>query len=203
MKTILLTIILVYVVCFGANGQNKPSKQMFDNRNCIYKPKHTAAERLNKYPFNAADTIKLISFRHHYKKYPLKEDTLIKDSLIETKVLTKIDINQLTDILYNNFYRGKNRLDVITQCFSPRNAIVFLDKNGSLKEFILICFHCENYTSKSDNYNLLGDACSQKIDKLRKFFIGKGVKYGTDLNVESYPGETSLSEGVIAPPIKD
>lgn len=158
--------------------------------NCFYKPKYSATERNQFYPFIIADTIKIISFRHHRHNYPIKSDTLIIDSLTEIKALTKSEINSLTDILYNNFYKKRPNYGSLTQCFFPRNAILFFDKSGKLKESILLCFHCDRHQVSSDNINF-GSDCTQKMEMLRQFFVSSGLKFGTDKTIELYPGENS------------
>jgi hypothetical protein len=160
------------------------------NLNCFYKPKYSEVQRNQFYPFNIADTIKLISFRYHRHNYPIKGDTLLIDSLIEVKVLSKTEINKLTDILYNNFYKKQPNYGSITQCFFPRNAILFYDKTGHLKEYILICFKCSNHKESSDKI-YFGSDCSQKMENLHQFFISSGIKFGTDKTIDLYPGEIS------------
>ncbi len=110
------------------------------------------------------------------------------DSLIEIKTLNKDETNDLTDILYNNFYKKRPNYGHITQCFFPRNAILFLDNAGSLKEYILLCFHCDRHEQSSENIQY-GDDCAEKMEKLRAFFILKGITFGTDTSIERYPGE--------------
>lgn len=158
--------------------------------NCVYKPKYSATQRSQFYPFNIADTIKLISFRYHRHNYPINGDTLLVDSLIELKTLTKADINNLTDILYNNFYKQQPNYGSLTQCFFPRNAILFYDKAGHLIENILLCFHCNRHEESSDKINF-GSDCTQKMEKLRQFFVSSGLKFGTDKTIDIYPGENS------------
>ena len=119
------------------------------------------------------------------------------DSLLEIKTLAETGVNKLTDILYNNFYRKEPNFAFESLCFVPRNAILFLDKSGNVKEYILICFHCDRHEESSKNVNF-GDDCSQKIEKLRQFFISEGLKYGTDTHINEYPGEDS---GIIDSPI--
>ena len=36
----------------------------------------------------------------------------------------------------------------------------------------------------------MGDDCTEKMDKLRQFFISKDIKFGTNPDILSYPGET-------------
>ena len=165
------------------------------NLNCFYKPKYSAKQRTLFYPFNSTDTIKLVSFRYHRHNYPIIKDSVIVDSLVEIKVLTKPEINKLTDILYNNFYKQQPNYGEFSTCFFPRNAILFYDKTGHLKENILLCFHCDSHQKSSEKVNY-GSDCTQKMEKLRQFFIVLGLKFGTDKEIEKYPGEES-DDGII------
>ncbi|SRR5579871_5018887 len=175
----------------NAKGIKLPKRK--GDLNCFYKPKYSEAQRNQFYPFNIADTIKLISFRYHRHNYPIKGDTLLIDSLIEIKVLSKAEINNLTDILYNNFYKKQRNYGSITQCFFPRNAFLFYDKVGHLREYILICFHCSRH-EESSNKIYFGSNCIQKVEKLQQFFVSLGIKFGTDKTVDLYPGEISDEE---------
>ena len=192
MKYLLLISLLI--------GQFKPSiaqssihgnkaQRLKGDLDCSYQPKYSAAQRNHFYPFNLFDTVKLISFRYHFNESPIKGDSLLLDSLIEIKTLTKPEVSSLTDILYNNFYKRSPNYGTVTQCFFPRNAILFFDKSGKLQEYILICFHCDRHKESSDKIKY-GDECTQKIEKIREFFVSKGLKFGTDKAVETYPGES-------------
>jgi len=163
---------------------------------CFYKSKYSEAERNRFYPFNISTTIKIVSFRHHRLNYPINGDSLLVDSLIEIKTLTKADKSKLTNIIYNNFYKQKPNYGSITQCFFPRNAILFFDKSGRLVESILLCFHCGNFKLSSDKI-VMGDKCSQKVEKLRKLFVEFGLKFGTDNAIIEYPGEDFINEGIL------
>ncbi|ANE51606.1 hypothetical protein SY85_14960 [Flavisolibacter tropicus] len=126
----------------------------------------------------------------------MKGHTVVKDSLIETVVLKKNEVDLLTDILFNNFYKTKTKVRVITQCYEPRNAILFIDKKGILRDYILICFHCDRYDLGSNQLKDIGDECYGKTEKLRTFFKEKGLLFGTDMSVNSYPGETNKDPGI-------
>ena len=67
--------------------------------------------------------------------------------------------------------------------FLSAQAILFFDKSGHLKESVLICFHCHNY-EQSDDKLILGDDCSEKMEKLRQFIIAAGLKFGTDFSID-------------------
>jgi hypothetical protein len=197
------TVILIILSGFtyGCLAQKKnPSvaksklKQALD---CQYINKYPAIERNKFYPFNVADSIKLISFRHQKNNYPIKGNTLIEDSIIEMKALTRSDIEELTDIQFNNFYFKKTNYGMISQCFLPRNAILFLDKSGDLLESVLLCFHCSGY-QKSNEQIEFGADCSQKSALLRQYFLSKGIKFGTDMSIERYPGEINYDDSIFS-----
>ena len=164
--------------------------------NCRYIKKFNEEERLKFYPFNISDTVKLASFRFHTNSYPFHKDYVVIDSLIEFITLTQKEVNKLTDILYNNFYKQQPNYEVFSMCFFPRNAIVFIDSKGKIREHVNICFHCDNYGRSSDEISL-GDNCEQKMEKLRKLFKSVGVKFGTDRTIDEYPGENLKDEGII------
>ena len=159
------------------------------DENCIYRNKYTETERLKFYPFNVSDTIKLISFRYHNNNYPINKDHITIDSLVEEKTLSKEEVARLTDILYNNVPRRPGNIHAILECFEPRNAVLFIDKSGKLKEYMLICFHCRRFESSSSEKFGEWDICNQKSEMIRKFFVSAGMKFGTDLSISEYPGE--------------
>jgi hypothetical protein len=157
-------------------------------QSCTYMAKFNTAQRMAKYPFSVAQKVRLISFRAHLRRYPFKEDQVVEDSVVESKLLSKYDTQKLTDIIYNNFYYGRSAYGVASQCFHPRHAIVFYNATGVVEAYVLICFHCRNYRPSSDKVSF-GDECSDKTEKIRKFFIQNGVRFGTDLNQDHFPGE--------------
>jgi hypothetical protein len=172
------------------------------DENCYYNLKYDVSKRLSFYPFSVADSVVLVSFRHQLDNYPIKGDRIVADSLIQRKHLSNAAIEELTDILYNNFYIKHSNIGSVSQCFFPRNAVLFYGKRNRLKESILICFHCTRYESSSGKYKLFGDDCDQKMELIRGFFIRQGVAFGTDTEVDSYPGETFKDEGIVIPSLK-
>src|SRR5262245_45615325 len=109
MRSVILLIFFAGNVQRGSTqthaGDVKPQKQK-GNLNCFYKQKYSSAQRSGFYPFNS-ETIKLVSFRYHASNYPIKGDAILVDSLIDMKTLTTAQINQLTDIFYNNFFKAQ------------------------------------------------------------------------------------------------
>jgi hypothetical protein len=104
--------------------------------------------------------------------------------------LDSVQLGRLTNILFNHFRKGKSSFDVLTQCFAPRNAIVFLDSSGKVIDALLICFECDNFQSLERKPIFGQDVCNQLLYKLRRYFEALGVKYGTDLYEGRRPGET-------------
>src|SRR4029453_5774534 len=84
---------------------SQPEEIERDPQRCVYKQKYPPKKRLKFYPFNISDSILLVSFPFHSDNYPINRDGYMKDSLIEIIPLDKSNIKQLTDILFNNFYR--------------------------------------------------------------------------------------------------
>lgn len=191
-----MRFLLAFLLVFSQILYAQKTEEVFEakgNLDCFYKKVYSATQRNEFYPFAASDSIELVSFRYHFKNIPVRKDSIVVDSILEKKYLTKQDIMKLTDILYNNFFKARPNYGVTSQCYSPRNAILFYNKSGKLIASIVICFHCDNYVASSDKV-MMGDDCAEKMRKLRVFFIFKGMKYGTDSKIYSYPGETFRSE---------
>ena len=166
---------------------HKVPKDGYD-RDCVHRNLYTETQRSHFFPFNVADSVKLVSFRYHNNNYPVRKDHIISDSLIEQRLLTKSEVNQLTDLIYNYGPKKKHDINYVTECFWPRNAVLFIDKSGQLRAYMLICFHCRRYENSTDNMWPWND-CDQKSEMIHQFFISAGIKFGTDLTIEEYPGE--------------
>ena len=104
----------------------------------------------------------------------------------EIKVLTRPQINQLTNIIYNTGLKVSKDRELVPApfenggggCFDPRNALLFVDENGKIFDYFEICFECNVADSKSGKITI-GSGCNQKFDLLKKYFISLGIKYGT------------------------
>jgi hypothetical protein len=188
-----LALLLVLPFFFNVNGQSPPGRVIKARKgvdeNCIYINKYSEAARSKFYPFNVSDTIMLVSFNYHKNNYPIDQHSISYDSLIERRVLNKAEVAQLTDILYNNVAKKHGNIGAINQCFFPRNAILFIDKTGKLREYVLLCFHCKRYESSYDKIERW-DSCYQKFEMIYQFFISTGIKFGTDPTIDIYPGES-------------
>jgi hypothetical protein len=82
--------------------------------------------------------------------------------------------------MYNTDYKKPiaNTADLGHSCYNPRNAFVFLNKQGKVIDYLEICFECKQYESKSGKLTI-GDYCRQKFDMVQKCFVDAGIKHGT------------------------
>lgn len=182
----------------------KGYKPWFDN--CTFTTHYSVAQRLNKYPFSKAAKILAVSFNgdpdpnpeinlDNPKQKPdtltYKEQQLLKgltiinnrldySTLYEVKTLNQDQIIHLTNIMYNAVYKKilANTADIGHSCYNPRNAFVFLNKQGRVIDYLEICFECKQYESKYGKLNI-GDYCTQKFDMIKKCFVDAGIKHGT------------------------
>lgn len=153
----------------------------------------TPAERSKKYPFSKASTIQLVSFKNNstdelnYDRdsLPRMNDTVCYSKLFEIITLRSSQIDILTDLLYNygrkSTYtppKGVFLTGSIPTCYNPRNAILFIDQNNQVYDFIEICFECDNWETSSTIIDL-GESCTDKLKLLKQFFLEVGVHYGT------------------------
>ncbi len=144
------------------------------NLKCVHANSYTEKQRFAFYPFNKASSssVKLISFKD-------TQNTEISDRKTknyEEITLNKQEIVKLTDILYNYSFRGK-RYEEETNCYEPRNAIIFCDNKGTEFERIELCFECSQYKKSSDKM-MIGDFCVGKYELLKHLFRKVGIKYG-------------------------
>lgn len=152
------------------------------NKNCFYNKKYSIQQRLQFYPFNKATAIQLVSFNQPDSiimggELPIKNGSVDYAQLKEVITITKAQTDALTDLLYNRGYGGKFYSLTKTKCYTPRNAILFLDASGKTFAFIEICFECEGHRLSSNKIKA-GDFCNQKYTYLQKFFETNNVLFG-------------------------
>lgn len=167
---------------------NKEEKIEERNHNCVKKVNKSFSARIKNYPFNNTTQVQLVSFvggnqnienkaEYINDSLPRQNDTICFSKLNEIRTLTITQIEKLTDILYNYEYAGPIRTMTTSLCYVPKNAILFLDKNSKVFEFIEICFECDRIKESSEEVSL-SDICDQKISMVKSFFKEVGIKYG-------------------------
>lgn len=176
----------------AAQDWEKDAKEEYSY--CTYYNKYTIAQRRAMYPFFKATKILAVSFKYagfgpedpFSKVQELPTEGLIINNgvmdtttLIEKKELNFIQIDKLSNLIFNTDYRKKDKTHYLTfgKCFEPRNAIIFLDSEGRVLDFLEICFNCQQYRSGSEKLDP-GVLCTQKYELLSDYFKVVGITYG-------------------------
>jgi len=197
-------LLLITALLLAQLGYSQPNKKLTkkeieterNNHNCARNSELSLQERLRKYPFNAAAQIQLISFEgegiinikgNEFIFSPSDPELLMpgetEASRIrylkanEIKKLSAVQIDTLTDLLYNYGFAGPIRAERTMECYSPHHAILFLDNNGKAMAFLEICFQCSQTRESSGDISL-GERCAQKFDMLKAFFKAAGIEQG-------------------------
>ena len=198
-------ILLLFLFC-----SNFLFSQYQDDVECGWYGKKTIEERNQIFPFNTAKKVVYISFygtELGFDEYLDDNGKLIKtDSLLDihlTKLAVKVfqlknnkkyyakefvelnqkQIDNLSNLAFNFkiTYASEIYMLYSTSCYTPRNAILFLDSDEKVIAHTEICFECNKYNSDwSDAFDsLVGvEACDDVFKILKHFFKNTGIKYG-------------------------
>lgn len=164
---------------------------MEKHNQCFNSHKYTEKQRASFFPFNEASTVKLVSFPFDTRDSiniftPIAVNNFIvdNDKIIESRILAKKGIDSLTDILYNvgKTPVGKLPMEIYGEikCYAPRNAILFINSEGVVTQYIELCFGCQKYYFSSRKIKSM-EYCEQKYEMLKQFFLKQGIQYGTIL----------------------
>jgi|SRR5215217_6856753 len=152
---------------------------------CVNSHQFNAKQRRTFFPFPSAVSVKLISFQADtFSIQPIAPNHFLIDTTLlkESHLLSSAAIDSLTDILYNVGYTPIKLpfklADPGRNCYDPRNAILFLNAEGIVAQYIELCFECERYFLSSSKIKNT-EYCEQKFEMLRQFFFERGIKYGT------------------------
>ncbi|MEM0544091.1 hypothetical protein WFZ85_15990 [Flavobacterium sp. j3] len=182
MKQLIFLIILSSQFCYSQTKFERNAK-------CTKTKNFTESQRLSNFPFSETSQIKLISFEskkleftgeelsNHLNSIKLKIDLFDPTIYTEVATLSSVQINKLTDIIYNYSYKKFPYSVGEAKCYEPRNAIIFLDKNNYIISFIEICFGCDRYRTSSQELNL-GEECTEKFEMIKSIFKECKIEYG-------------------------
>jgi hypothetical protein len=196
----LCLIFLLFLIPFTILGQRKklpgpPTEAEYllaeKHNQCFNTNKYSAKQRASFFPFKEASIVKLISFPfdmedsvHILDPVAVNHFTVNYDKVIENRVLSKKGIDSLTDILYNirKTPDGKLPLEIFGEikCYEPRNAILFINSQGVVTQYIELCFGCQKYFFSSKKIRPM-EYCEQKYEMLKQLFLKQGIQYGTIL----------------------
>lgn len=122
----------------------------------------------------------------------LKSFTVYQGKAIKkyfAREIVEIDKNQIdviSNLLFNYKIKNPRKIKGGTQinCYSPRNAILFLDENEKVISHLEVCFECMQAYFFPDLFNInqlvnQGN-CYDRMDLLRAFFENNGIKRGVE-----------------------
>jgi hypothetical protein len=161
---------------------------------CSFTNKYTPQQRLAMYHFSKATKVLAVYYKYRgidtdntngLNNFPrrglyINNGILDTTTLIETKKLKTKQIDELTKLIFNTDYKNKWKLHMVDfgKCFEPRNALIFLDSDDKVIDYLEICFECKQNYSKSELFDI-GILCNQKYELFSNYFKSIGVSYGT------------------------
>ncbi len=199
--------VIVLLISLSAQAQKKhpqkplpPPPEIIERVSYARPPKGVGYSYVKKkYPFSEAATVLLISFTAPLEaRDPIivkGSDTVFSDTQVvqerpkgaidtfghkqvrEIKVIEEKEIGSIGDMFYN--LSCGNGPFTQSGCYSPRNAIIFLDKGNRLVAEMEICFECSGYQLRPKTFHV-GDMRSCKYDELRELFVRAGVHFGVN-----------------------
>ena len=174
------------------------------NVECGFFGTKTVEQRNSIFPFSEAEKVLLISFpnaeEYQLKSkdsiglsqfgYKIEKEFVFHDSLkvklYDATKVVKLDnktINELSNLMFNYDYKIKANDTLLTisvvDCYTPRNAILFLDKNEKIISVLEICFECIQYYlfPKSEEFkNVLGLECDERLSHFKNLFENYGFE---------------------------
>jgi hypothetical protein len=162
-----------------------------EDQRCRNTNKFTAKERRLIYPFNGAESIKIVSFSPVLVYYsdtsyieaggiPQRKGIIDFSKFSETIILSDSQIDSLTNIIYNYQTNLDYYLISHLACDCPcQNAILFMNKKDKCFAYIGLCFKDQDYFSYPENTEV-GDFCEGKYELLKNFFRNAGIREGLE-----------------------
>ena len=193
--------ILLLFLCF----YNISYSQDKSNVECGFFGTKTVEERNSIFPFSEAKKVLLISYpnesvyglrkidslslsQYGYKierEFIFHNNSFGSNLFDATKVtsIKEVDKNILSNLMFNYDYKLISNDSLLNRsfetCYTPRNAILFLDKNEKVISVIEICFQCYNYYlfPKSEEFkNVLGLECDERLSHFKNLFENYGFE---------------------------
>jgi hypothetical protein len=185
---IILLIIIAFVNCPIYSQVKNKYQILEDNANCIRSKNISFKNRLKMFPFDNTSHIIIVAhktkngmvgddLKRYLNSIKINQDTINLHEFAEVQHLNLSQIEKLTDLIFNYSHKGKEYSILEANCYDPRNAIIFLDKNNKVLGFIEICFGC-NRLRTSDKRIGIGDYCDKKYALIKEIFCDSGIKYG-------------------------
>jgi len=167
--------LFIITTSYSTFGQKKSPPDF----NCYRYSKFSPKQKQQYYPFNTTSKVVFVSFEESESELNYKNKSVGDFKFKEVKILETSQIDSLIDLLYNISVKGNVFKFTPRSCYSPRNAILFLNSKNKIFEFIELCFECYRTRTSSPQIND-GIACDQKFNLIRAYFKKQGIQYGTD-----------------------
>ena len=184
---------MISINCFSQ--VNKSSQALKKKYSCIINNKIKNRASRNTYPFNIADRILLVSYKAprkiEYGKINVEIfswDTVsaipIKISKVDTTMFiekVRLSSNGIDSLLYIMNCVPSFQAALEYNFIEPSNAIVFIDKDNNVFDFLVVCFYeqqGELIVSERPNRKsklTLGDWCMEKGLMVKNLFLSRGV----------------------------
>lgn len=186
-----LNFILIFII-LSAYCYSQSRKSNKNPNDCIYLKKYSKIERESFELLEKASFIKFVSYddssymnklesNHKWIVFAEFTDSIIKiPRTSESVLLSSLQRDTLTDVLYNNFYNGVSNISKITQCYFPRNAIVFYTDEKKAFACIEVCFECNRVKFIPESTGKRINMCNQTVFKLKTLFKNFGITYGLE-----------------------
>lgn len=200
----ILILTLQSIFVFGQSKKQRlapPPPSLSDTINEVSKKtdfiQYDVKKRRGFYPFNKASYVKLVSFDKQLKEdirlktlhtdatqtaeyievygLPMQSDTIDFSKILQSIILTKIEIDSLSDILYNTCSRWTLSLTTKAGCFYPHNAIIFFNEKKQPFEYLELCFDCKQLQYSSKKIKKIEDF-NNAFFELETYFKSFGLK---------------------------
>ena len=98
------------------------------------------------------------------------------NGITESKTLNLSEIYELSNVLFNTcgIFQGKDI--IVSKCFSPSNAVLFIDEHDKVFEIFEICFECGGVKSIYGKNMFVNDRCDNFYEKVKSFFKKQGLQ---------------------------
>jgi len=134
------------------------------------------------------DTTNIDKYEVKYlKSFTFYQNKAIKKYFAREIVeIDKTQIDVLSNLMFNykikNPHKIKGGTDIL--CYTPRNAILFLDQNDKVISHLEICFECIQAYFFPDPFNtnqlVSQKNCYERMNLLRTFFLNNGINRGVE-----------------------
>lgn len=164
--------------------------KMEANVKCLKRDVYPVDKRRLMFPFKDAAKISFISFRDTTSEFrsqiPIKNKKLDRSLVLEERILSQIEIDKLSDLIFNYGYRSRSlpRLVRNFKCYDPHNGIIFFDDKKTVEDYVEICFDCEKFVPSTNKISL-GELCTEKFSLLKKLFLNNNIKKNSSEDI--YP----------------